>query len=185
MSGRNLPASRQGHAFSLGRIPQGGAQIRVMGGGHRDKTGIGFLADQRIKAGEIDVITQQHQIARAHIRAERACGIGGACQRNHSTLGRHLGHLQTSARAVGLAFTQRIKSMKALQLAQPSASPEAIQVNVITQQTPTCGPTEAVVRVLLGERPPALAPPRDARYQGRLTRERRRGREFEDAQAIR
>jgi len=39
--------------------------------------------------------------------------------------------------------------MKALQLAQPSASPEAIQVNVITQQTPTCGPTEAVVRVLM------------------------------------
>jgi NADPH:quinone reductase-like Zn-dependent oxidoreductase len=39
--------------------------------------------------------------------------------------------------------------MKALHLAQPSASPEAIQVNVITQQTPTCGPTEAVVRVLM------------------------------------
>ena len=39
--------------------------------------------------------------------------------------------------------------MKALQLAQASASPEAIQVNVISQPTPTCGPTEAVVRVLM------------------------------------
>jgi len=64
-------------------------------------------------------------------------------------LGGTLANLQTSARAVGLAFTQRIKNMKALQLAQPSASPEAIQVNVITQQAPTCGPTEAVVRVLM------------------------------------
>jgi len=39
--------------------------------------------------------------------------------------------------------------MKALQLAQPSASPEAIQVRVVSQQMPTCGPTEAIVRVLM------------------------------------
>ena len=39
--------------------------------------------------------------------------------------------------------------MKALQLVQPSASPDAIQVSTFTQQMPTCGPTEAVVRVLM------------------------------------
>ena len=39
--------------------------------------------------------------------------------------------------------------MKALQLAQPSVSPEAIQVRVVSQQMPTSGPTEAVVRVLM------------------------------------
>jgi NADPH:quinone reductase-like Zn-dependent oxidoreductase len=39
--------------------------------------------------------------------------------------------------------------MKSLQLLGPSASPEDIQVSVVSQQMPTCGPTEAVVRVLM------------------------------------
>ena len=39
--------------------------------------------------------------------------------------------------------------MKSLQLLQPSASPDDIQVGVVSQQMPTCGPTEAVVRVLM------------------------------------
>jgi NADPH:quinone reductase-like Zn-dependent oxidoreductase len=39
--------------------------------------------------------------------------------------------------------------MQALQLTQPSASPDAIQVKVVAQSMPICGPTEAVVRVLM------------------------------------
>ena len=47
-----------------------------MGGGHRDKTGIGFLADQRVQAGKVDVIVQQHQIARPNIGAQASRRIG-------------------------------------------------------------------------------------------------------------
>ena len=39
--------------------------------------------------------------------------------------------------------------MQALQLTQPSASPDAIQVKVVAQSMPICGPTEAVVRVMM------------------------------------
>ena len=39
--------------------------------------------------------------------------------------------------------------MKALQLVQPSVSSDAIQIKVVSQEMPVCGPTEAVVRVLM------------------------------------
>ena len=43
--------------------------------------------------------------------------------------------------------------MKALQLTHPSASPDAIQINVVSQSMPICGPTETVVRVLMAVEP--------------------------------
>ena len=47
-----------------------------MGIGHRHETGIGRLADQRVGAGEGDMVVQQHQPAGRDVGAQRAGRIG-------------------------------------------------------------------------------------------------------------
>ena len=52
------------------------ADAGIIGFGQADEAAVARLADQRIGAGEIDVVGDQHHRARRHVRIDRAGGIG-------------------------------------------------------------------------------------------------------------
>ena len=72
----HVDAGRERDAFALGGAEQGGAEARVIGAGHADEALVGRLADQRVDAGEVDVVGDQHQFAGTDLGAQRAGGIG-------------------------------------------------------------------------------------------------------------
>ncbi len=62
--------------FRPRRRGEAGAQGRIVGVGHRDEAGIARLADQRVHAREIDVVGEQGEAARPHLRPQRPGGVG-------------------------------------------------------------------------------------------------------------
>ena len=61
---------RQLDLFFEGRTKQIFADAAIMGIGERDETGIRRLSDQRVGAGEGDMVVQHHQPARLNIGAQ-------------------------------------------------------------------------------------------------------------------
>ena len=66
----------QRNRFRRRRLQHALAQARIVGLRHRHEILVALLADQRVHAGEIDVVGDQHDRTRPHVWLERARRVG-------------------------------------------------------------------------------------------------------------
>ncbi len=72
----HIDAFVQPNSGVLRGISQDGPQVRVIGVDERHEAVVGMEADQRIGAGEIDVVGDRHQSRRRPFLAQSARGVG-------------------------------------------------------------------------------------------------------------
>ena len=94
----HVDALMQSRPGCRGGALEGGAQVLVIGAGQPDETAVGGLAEQRVGAGEVDVVGDQHDGTGRHVRIEGPGGVrqdelGDADAGEHFEGGPHRGRV--------------------------------------------------------------------------------------------